>query len=497
MKKLAIIAIGMAAVMMACTNKGKTAPGDGSDSDSVAADSLIAEQADTTSRPMFIWMQDGKNLQMHYWAGLDKPVKNKDNAEFFDSANVVAWEIEESFRRNRASYTKLLGENNKCLGIKYTAEVLKDPDGKDASYGEIHGREGIPAAGLKYEFTDKKFNARQMSGFYVAVTDEYLASRKLIDMRRLQNVKPLPANVIKQLEGEYKMKTAKSQLLSQGNKYSYGILQFKGKYKTAKEFGQKVDKCLALEVVMAGDKVYSFPVEGYIYEGMSTWHADDDGEYYGCQITLFEAPDDAIEIAYIEGAPESITTGMYYIRDGKMTRERYEVYHTLVDESAPLWKKDIAEVMKLYVADNPSAHKGAKFAKFRWLDIDTDNNDELWIRSADDKHGAFFNRINGKWGLIATEGADHKVEFRFDYSGNNSPGYLMVTSDDGNPSTFTTVYEIRNSKVVHKFTKHEVYGELDGCTLDGKAINIEAGQKWLDALPKDSNFAIWWQDINE
>ena len=316
-------------------------------------------------------------------------------------------------------------------------------------------------------------------------------------MRRLQNVKPLPANVIKQLEGEYKMKTAKSQLLSQGNKYSYGILQFKGKYKTEKEFGQKVDKCLALEVVMAGDKVYSFPVEGYIYEGMSTWHADDDGEYYGCQITLFEAPDDAIEIAYIEGAPESITTGMFYIREGKMTRERYEVYHVMVDENAPLWKKDIAEVMKLYVADNPSAHKGAKFAKFRWLDIDTDNNDELWIRSADDKHGAFFNRINGKWGLIASEGADHKVEFRFDYSGNNSPGYLMVTSDDGNPSTFTTVYEIRNSKVVHKFTKHEVYGELDGCTLDGKAINIEAGQKWLDALPKDSNFAIWWQDINE
>ena len=46
MKKLAIIAIGMAAVMMACTNKGKTAPGDGSDSDSIAVDSLIAEQAE-------------------------------------------------------------------------------------------------------------------------------------------------------------------------------------------------------------------------------------------------------------------------------------------------------------------------------------------------------------------------------------------------------------------------------------------------------------------
>ena len=482
MKKLAIIAIGMAAVMMACTNKGKTAPGDGSDSDSVANDSLLAEQPDTTPRPMLIWMQGGKNMQMLYWANIAELKKDENNAEYFDEM-MTSWTLQDGFRRNRAMYTKLIGENNKCLGIKYTGEVLKDPDGNDASYGEIHGREEIPAAGLKC--------------MYVAVTDEYLATRKLIDMRMLDGVKPLPAKVVKQLEGEYKMKAERSRLAKQGNKYSYGVLQFKGKYKTVKEGSEKVDKCLALEVIIAGDKVYSYPVEGYMYEGMSTWHADDDGEYQPSDITLFEAPDDAIEIAYIEGAPESITTGMYYIRDGKMTRERYEVFHALVDENAPLWKKDIAEVMKLYVADNPSAHKGAKFAKFRWLDIDTDNNDELWIRSADDKHGAFFNRINGKWGLIASEGADHKVEFRFDYSGNNSPGYLMVTSDDGNPSTFTTVYEIRNSKVVHKFTKHEVYGELDGCTLDGKAINIEAGQKWLDALPKDSNFAIWWQDINE
>ena len=45
----------MAGVMMACTNKGKTAPGDGADSDSVAIDSLMAE-ADTTPMPMFIYV---------------------------------------------------------------------------------------------------------------------------------------------------------------------------------------------------------------------------------------------------------------------------------------------------------------------------------------------------------------------------------------------------------------------------------------------------------
>ena len=266
---------------------------------------------------------------------------------------------------------------------------------------------------------------------------------------------------------------------------------------------------------MAGDKVYSFPVEGYIYEGMSTWHADDDGEYYGCQITLFEAPDDAIEIAYIEGAPESITTGMYYIRDGKMTRERYEVYHTLVDESAPLWKKDVAEMMKLYVADNPSAHKGAKFAKFRWLDIDTDNNDELWIRSADDKHGAIFNRINGKWGLIATEGSGHKVEFRFDYSGNNSPGYLMVTRYVivrwciGLPSTrFMASWMVAHWMVRQSISRQDrsgwmrcqriVISHSGGRTLmNNKRENIWIGKSYLiryvrvaDALPSASSCCV-------
>ena len=215
MKKLAIIAIGMAAVMMACTNKGKTAPGDGSDSDSVANDSLLAEQPDTTPRPMLIWMQGGKNMQMLYWANIAELKKDENNAEYFDEM-MASWTLQDGFRRNRAMYTKLIGENNKCLGIKYTGEVLKDPDGNDASYGEIHGREEIPAAGLKYEFTDKKFNAREMGGMYVAVTDEYLATRKLIDMRMLDGVKPLPAKVVKQLEGEYKMKAECSRLAKQG-----------------------------------------------------------------------------------------------------------------------------------------------------------------------------------------------------------------------------------------------------------------------------------------
>ena len=140
MKKLAIIAIGMAAVMMACTNKGKTAPGDVNDSDSVATDSVLAELPDTTPRPMFVWMAEGKNLQMLYWANIKELKKDENNAEYFDEM-MNSWTMQEGFRRNRAMYTKLIGENNKCLGIQYTGELLRNPDGEDASYSEIHGRE--------------------------------------------------------------------------------------------------------------------------------------------------------------------------------------------------------------------------------------------------------------------------------------------------------------------------------------------------------------------
>lgn len=460
--------------MMACTNKGKTAAGDGADSDSVAIDSLMAE-ADTTPMPMFIYVASAKNMMMLYG----------------DSDS-----IENNFRRNRALYTKLLNNENKCLGIKYVGEQTKDPDGNFASYGEIHGREDIPAAGMKYAFTDEKFNPRDMGGMYVAVTDEYLASRKVIDMRGVDGEKPLPAKVVKQLEAEYKMKAQRSLIAAQGNKYSYGILQFKGKYKTDKEFGQKVDKCLALEVVMAGDKVYSLPVEGYLYEGQCTWHADDDGEYYPSGITLFEAPYDAIEIAYVKGAPESVTIGMYYICDGKMTDEQYECYHSLIDEDQPLWKKDIAQLQKLYVADDPRENKPHPLVKYRWIDLDNDQNQELWMRAADDKHGAFFAHVGDKWSLIACEDERMKPSFLFDYS-KSGEGYLVVSGSAGGPSVISNYYEIRKSKLIHSMNVLYVYGEISECSLDDKEIKHEAARKRLDAMPKAEEVAVYWQEFNE
>ena len=384
MKKLVILSICMVAVMMACTNKGKTASGDGVDSDSVVTDSMeLVELGDTTPQPMFIYIQNPDNMMMLYG----------------DSDS-----IENNFRRNRALYTKLLNNDNKCLGIKYIGEELNNPDGERASYGEIHGREDIPAAGLKYAFTDEKFNARNMGGMYVCVTDEYLATRKLINMTNVGSVKPLPREVVKKLEAQYKLKHQRSMLAKQGNKYSYGVMQFAGTYKTVKENGEKYQKALALEVILTPDAVYSFPVEGYIIDGQPTWNADDDGEYAPSMITLFEAPDSTLEIAFAKWAPESCTTGMYYVRNGEMTREQYECYQTMIDEQRPLWKKDLAQLQKLF--DNYVGGHKHQLVKYRWIDIDEDEKDEIWLRAADDVNGALFKQVGGKWKLLGYEDRD-------------------------------------------------------------------------------------------
>ena len=501
MKKLLLLTICATMTMVACTNKGKAGAGDAADSDSVATDSVkaVEEVPDTTPKPMFVYVQGVKNITMCYWANLEKPKKTKDNASYFDE-NLQDWTVQDGFRRNAAQYTKLLDNDNKCVGIKYTGEVLKNPDGDDASYGELHGREGIPAAGLTYVVADAKVKLRDFSGIYIALTDSYLASRTLVNMKRLQSNKKLPAEVVKQLEGEYKMKAQRSLLVSQtaDAKYSYGILQFKGKYKTVKEYDQKVDKALALEVVVAGGKVYSYPVEGYMDGGMPTWNVDDDGEYLPSDVTLFEAPNDALEMAFVHGAPESVTVGLFYLRDGKMTQQQNVVYHSMIDEEFPLWKKDIAQLQKLYVADDPHENKEYKLCKYRWLDIDEDNNPEIWLRDEDDKHGAFFCCVDGKWKLIATEDGKMSPSFlhvKYDNSGNT--GYLIISGAAGGPSTFTTIYEIRKSKVAHTIGILRMYGELSECSIDEKEISNEACQKYLDTLPEVHEIAVWWQDINK
>jgi len=132
------------------------------------------------------------------------------------------------------------------------------------------------------------------------------------------------------------MKAERSRLMQYNDRYGYGILQFKGPWKTViGEYGDTTQLALALEVFTVDGKVYSYPVEGY-YDNVfgPTWNADDGGEYFPGTVIAFEGPDGP-EFCHMHGAPESLTVGLFTIRNGKLSMRRYEVYHSLYDEYVP------------------------------------------------------------------------------------------------------------------------------------------------------------------
>ncbi|MBR0166986.1 MAG: hypothetical protein IJQ13_08945 [Prevotella sp.] len=495
MKKLIILAICSLCVMVACKNN--KVQGTDADADSALADTMaIAEEPqDTTPKPMFLYCLDKDYMQMVYWTDMKEPQKDKDNAEYFDGMH-ASWSLQEGFRRNAALYTKMLMDENKMVDIKFIGEQLKNPDGEEMYPGELHSRTSIPSPGLRYALVNAKDQRKDMGRMNIVVTDGYLQTRTLMTQKLLSpfdKSNPLPAAVIKQLEQEYGMKCQRSEAVCRYNdRYTYGVLQFKGVYKTVKEYGEERQKALALEVLTDGDKVYSYPVEGAIYDGMPTWNVDDEGEYISSSFpAAFEGPNGP-ELCFIHWAPESCTVGMFYIRDGKLEREVYEGYHSMIDEDTPLWKKDIALLQKLFVADDTQENKDYKLSKYRYLWIDNDDTEEIWLRDKDDKHGAFFTRHNGEFKLIATEnGRLHPTILR----SRNGVGYLRISGSAGGPSIYTQVFELKNSQVIHRFTALEIYGEIDECSFDGKPMDKEAGKRYMASLPEVNDIAIWWREI--
>ena len=495
MKKLVFMLFGAMAVMAGCTNKGQTAGGVGSDSLAVdSLDSIVAEVHDTTPKPMFLYYFDPDHMQVVYWTDAQKPdrewYEKNDMSEYYAEASRT-WERFDAFRRNAAGYTQMLVADGKSVAIRSIGELLKNPDGEDMYPGELHCRATIPSPGMRYAFVNPKDAPRddRFASLYIIVHEDYMKTHRRLSTKQESSyaaVKRLPKAVVKQLEEQYGMKTDHSELTyTIGDRYQYGVLQFK----------PKDNKVFALEVVTDGDKVYSYPVEGHYDESdsNSTWNVDDGGEYASSRIgAAFEGPD-GLEFTYEHRAPESATVGMFCLCDGKLDRQELEVYHQLVDENRPLWKKDIATLQKLYLEDDPHENKYYKLTKYRWIDIDDDDNEELWMRDADDQHGALFTIKGDDIRLIGVETDKLHASFLQPREGT---GYLCISGSAGGPAVFSQIYEIRKSQVVHRMTALEVYGELDECTFDGKPFAKDRAQAYLQALPKSRDPYIYWATLN-
>ena len=494
MRKIVLLAFCVVVAMISCKNKGQAAGETDADSTAVSDSAASVEQQDTTPLPMFLYYMNPSYMQTIYWTGVEEPKKDKDNAEYFDGM-YASWSLQEMSRRNAAGYTKMLVDDNKWVDIKYIGELLKNPDGEVMYGGELHSRPAIPSPGLKYALVNPKDAPKrdyEYGEFYIIVHQDYLKTRKVLKIEIPKNVKPMPKAVIKQMEEKYGMKAGRSMICSTiDGRYTQGFIQFNGEFKNApKDKDRDYKKALALEVVADGDKVYAFEELGY-YEtegGYCTWNADDGGEYCPTSIcAAFEGPD-GLELCYEHGAPESSTVGIFRVRDGQLTQTEYECYHRLIDESTPLWKKDIAQLKKLFA----SSSKGS-LDKYQFLYLDEDNIEEIWMRSDDDNHGAVFTFKDGKPQLVAIE--DDKTGIAF-YQGNGK-GYVKITSEDGSFRT-TKLYAIKGSQVVERFSMKDLDGEITESKLNGKTLTKWEAADYLDKLPlNEYKVYPYWKDINE
>ena len=453
-----------------------------------------ANVEDGSLPPMFLLGNYEGLMQMVYWSDSEEPQYDEEYAEFYDR-EYQGWALQETFRRNAAKYTKLIVEDTKTQDLKFVKEIWLNPDGEKMYLGELHGRPQIPSPGALFSLDGGLIEPDNDVPGIIAVTDSYLATHKPMAIKPASEdeIPPLPANVIKAMEAKYGMKVERSAMTSIiGDRYTYGVLQFWGEYLHPKKDKGDYGTSLALEIILDGDKIYSYPVEGYYLpdEG-PIWHVDDGGEYFpGNIMAAFQGPQGP-EFYFVHWAPESATTGRLMVRNGELDCQEYTVYHSLIDENLPVWKKDIAEMKRLYVADDPGENGGVELTKWAHVYIDYDG-EQIWISDAEEENGAFFSREDGQLKLIGTVRPNLKPSFP---EKRGSGNYLVLSGPAGGPSYYYEIYKLMNGKVVEEFNALEIYGEIDECALNGKTISAAEGKAYLEAIPDADEPFIFWTDI--
>lgn len=472
------------AVMMSCKNKGQQTV-EASEADSVAVDSVLAELNDTTPLPTVLYYMNPQNMMVVYWTDSNEPKKDKDNAEYFNSI-YSEWSTQNMFQRNAAGYTKMLMDD-KLVDIKFVGEVTKNPDGKEMYGGELHGRPTIPSPGLKYAFANPKDAPKgdDWSNMYIIVHKDYLNSRKQLKIDYPDSEKPMPKAVVQKMEQKYGMKASHSMICSKiDGRYTQGFIQFVGEYKNApKEPYNDYKRCLALEIIVDGDSIYTLESLGYYDEESKscTWNADDGGDYCPTNISAaFEGPK-GLELCYRHSAPESCTVGMYFPRNGVINELRYACYHVMVDEQEPLWNSEIAEMQRLYLKEG-DGDKDYPLKKYYFIDIDNDGIDEVWMCDKDEHISALFTFKDRKPKLICAETPKMKASF---FRMRDQKGAVKIAGSAGGPSIASELYIIKKSQVADRFFMMEVEGEITDAQLNGKTLTKWEAADYLDKQPME------------
>ena len=494
MKKVLFVTICAMAVMISCKQSNQKVSADSAESEAAVADGII-EENDTTPLPMFLIGGDSKYMHMLYWTKVEEPVKQGEDDEWFEQMH-KRWELQEMFRRNAAQYTNRIVDG-KMMKVKFVDEVLKNPDGDTPSYGEIHMREEIPSLCARFDFVNSKDNdPGDPEWGTVIVTDSYLKTRKRLDISVLGDDGSYPAlsaDIVKQLEKEYGMKTLRSSACETiGKRYTHGVVEFAGEYKNASKDLNDEDRkfALALELIIDGDKIYKMEELGYYDpEYGSVWNADADGYISNNIVAAFEGPK-GLELCYTHNAPESFCVGMIYLWNGELIEQEYEMFHCLVDEEIPIWKKDFAEMDKLYHADE-MGEDDVELTKWAHCFIDYEN-DWIWLRDNDDKNGAFFIRKDDKYQLIAIE----NPRLRPSRCEKDGVFYLKFEGPAGGSSWQHEIHAFKGGERIWKLNVLKVEGEICEAGLNDKDISNEEAKAYLDMVPEGKEITAWFKNVN-
>jgi hypothetical protein len=203
-------------------------------------------------------------------------------------------------------------------------------------------------------------------------------------------------------------------------------------------------------------------------------------------MAAFEGPK-GLELCYTHPAPESVETGMLYPRGQKLEKQMYECYHGMIDEDIPVWKKDIAEMNKLFQQKNKIASiKLTKWAHV-WMGDDVE-----WIHMADkdEEYGGIFIRKNGKIQLMQVEDPKRKALHLW----LNGISYLKFAGSAGGPSWYTEIIGYKDGKQVETFNMLEVEGEVDEARLNGKVLTEEDARAYVEKFADAKPLNEYWNE---
>lgn len=319
-------AISFAACKGNATTGTPDTAGTNGDSITALADSTITEEEgevdelpiDENSLPYAFVYYEGSGLgKVLYWS----EVERKHDVDPDKEQMLI--------RQHKTEYNAAISDDN-IFDVTYKEEVLPRDNEEDWTKGVTIGMIGatIEEAGLVYRFAKPQAVKRALGdwdeGFFVLTSKAHLDEHPLVHFEYVEGTnndyRPLPANVVKQMEQKYGVKSTRSAMVASiGEDITYGVMQFEPK-------GEHV---LGLEVLIQKGNVYVAESQGYYDAGTGEfgWNVDDEGEYYASSIIAVVENGDFPLIFTTRGAPESLTTGWMTVKEGKIVRHTQEMYY--------------------------------------------------------------------------------------------------------------------------------------------------------------------------